>query len=166
LLAFKSFCRFEKKKEKSMDNLLELLPYIIAIIIFLVRIFSGNKEQSADEPTPETVPQNTKKNETKSAQQTFDDLFKQLKKQIQEAEKTPQKTLKQPKQEKKPQQKKNLDVVNPERGLTQEQRKGDQHFSPYQIHQQTQSPFAKILKDKNTFKQAFIVSEILNRKYF
>ncbi len=150
-----------------MDGIFELLPYIIAIIIFLVRVFGGNKET---EPAPaqeqETLPKKTQTAQNKSTKTTLDDLLKQVKKQIQEAEKEAQKLSEKPKQQKQPRKKKVLDVVNPERGLTDEQRKGDQHFSPYQVQQKIQSPFAKVLKNKDTFKQAIIVSEILNRKYF
>lgn len=151
-----------------MDGIFELLPYIIAIIIFLVRVFGGNKENEETQPVPaqETLPKKSQSTQNKSTKTTLDDLLKQVKKQIQEAEKESQKLSEKPKQQKQPRKKKVLDVVNPERGLTDEQRKGDQHFSPYQVQQKTQSPFAKVLKNKDTFKQAIIVSEILNRKYF
>ncbi len=149
-----------------MDGLFELLPYIIAIIIFLVRIFGGRDKQiEENQPAPakETIPQKAQPKQNKSNQNSLDDLLKQVKKQLQEAEKEAQKHSQKPQPQR---QKKVLDVVQPEKGLSEEQRKGDQHFTPYQIQQKKQSPFAKILKNKDTLKQAIIVSEILNRKYF
>ncbi len=164
--SYKSFCKFEKEKHETMDILFELLPYIIAIIIFLVRIFGGNKETEETQPAPaqETLPKKSQPTQNKNTKSTLDDWLKQATKQFSELEKEIQKKLPATKQQAQP--KKVLDIVNAEKGLTDEQRKGSQHFLPYQLHKERQSPFAKLLKNKDTLKQAIIVSEILNRKYF
>lgn len=149
-----------------MDSLFELLPYIIAIIIFLVRVLGGNKEneETQSAPAQETSPKKSQPTQNKNNRTTLDDWLKQVKKQLQELEKEPEKKLHNIKQQ--AQQKKFLDTVNVEKGLTDEQRKGDQHFLPYQLQKKSQSLFTRSLKNKDSLKHAVILSEILNRKYF
>ncbi|MDW8295743.1 MAG: hypothetical protein RMJ97_02560 [Raineya sp.] len=144
-----------------MENFLELLPYIIAVLIFLIRVFGGDKENEPIDTQPQSVPTTTTEQKSKP---TLDDLLKQMRKQILEVERNIQE--RQAQQTQKESNKKFLDVVKPERGLTNEQRTKDQHFEPYQLKRTSKSPYAKLLSNKNRLKEAFILNEILNRKYF
>lgn len=156
-----------------MDIIFELLPFIIAIILFIVRLLSGNKEK-----TPQPQPKGTEP-------QTLEDVFKQIAKQINEAQKT--KTAKEEENKDKSLQEQRLERQKAkakkaaleaqkiqeklassfvERGLTDEQRKKDQHFSPYKIQGATKNPFGKLLSQKEALKQAIVLNEILKTKHF
>lgn len=147
-----------------MDIIFELLPFIVAIIVFIFRLLAGNKEN-----TPEPQEQGA------DPATSFDDLLKQIQKQIKEAKQTGNKATKTQEaslnekrikwqQEKAIAEAKKVQFV--EKGISQEQREQDQHFNPYKIRTATQSKFAKILKDKDQLKNAIILNEILKPKYF
>ncbi|KOY87837.1 hypothetical protein AD998_18370 [bacterium 336/3] len=182
-----------------MDNIFEYLPIIVAVLVFLVRLFSKKQPQN---PEPTNTPAETG---------GFEDLLKQITKQINEAKEQQTTTTTQEKSKKIPTIQ--GDVVGKEKGLTEIERNKDQHFKPYeikketkkekqvtiskytpesqvkevfqgekgltkqqranigkssayQIHKKKSSKFANILKNKDTFKNALIVNELLNRKHF
>jgi len=184
-----------------MDGILEFLPFIIAALIFVVRLFAKKNPPQSTEPTTTTTEQPN----------SFEDLLKQITKQINEAKEQP--TTKQtasekiqtaknqatinkekglseierkkdqhfkayevketkPKKENTPLVSKYIseakvkEVFKGEKGITKEERKKDQHFNAYQIQKQKQNKFAVILKNKDSFKNALIINELMNRKYF
>lgn len=163
-----------------MDNIFDLLPFIIAFIIafiiFLMRLLSGNKKQNTpQEPTPN--PQEKEIN-------TLDDLLKQITQQMQQAKQAD--TKEQAKQDKSLQEQRlerqkikaqkaaqqaqkiqeNLNSLLVEKGITEEQRKKDQHFQPYKVQTATKNKFATLLRDRDYLKNALILNEILNPKHF
>lgn len=154
-----------------MDNIFDLLPFIIAIIVFIFRLLSGNKENKPQEE-PSSQPTAT----------TFDDLLKQITKQISEAnqpkkEENQDKSLQEQRLERqkakakkaaheaqKAQEK--LAMAFVEKGMTEEQRTKDHHFNPYKIQAATKNKFTTLLKDKENLKNAIILNEVLKPKYF
>ncbi|MCU0439031.1 MAG: hypothetical protein MUC49_14125 [Raineya sp.] len=186
-----------------MENIFDYLPIIVAVLVFLVRLFSKKSQPEATEPT--NAPTETG---------SFEDLLKQITKQINEA-KEQQTVTTQQETKKVKNQTITGEVIGKEKGLSEEQRKKDQHFKPYevkketkktqtkqevvskytpesqvkevfkgekgltkqeranigkssayQIHKKKENKFANILKNKDTFRNALIVNELLNRKHF
>lgn len=134
-----------------MDTFFEIFPYIIALLIVIARILSGTSSEEVEETPPQTasvpVPNIPK-------DPSFDGLLQKIKQKARENKAQQIKTVSA------------IDVVKPEKGISETERKKDQHFAPYQITKRAISPYAKLLKNKDSFKQAFILSEILNKKYF
>jgi hypothetical protein len=185
-----------------MDNIFDYLPIIVAALVFLFRLFS-KKAPEATEPT---------NNPTTEQPNSFEDLLKQITKQINETKEQTNTTQ----QENKKLQNKTItgEVIGKEKGLSEAERKKDQHFKPYevkketkkqtkevltskytpesqakevfkgekgltkqqlanigkssayQIHKKKENKFASILKNKDTFKNALIINELINRKHF
>jgi hypothetical protein len=154
-----------------MDNIFDLLPFIIAIIVFIFRLLSGNKENKPqEEPNPQP------------ASTTFDDLLKQITKQINEAnqpkkEENQDKSLREQRLERQKAKAKKaaqeakkiqeqLAMSYIEKGMTEEQRTKDHHFNPYKIQAATKNKFMTLLKDKENLKNAIILNEVLKPKHF
>lgn len=149
-----------------MDNIFDFLPFIIAIIIFVFRLLSGNKDNV---PKPQE-----QDSETPSS---FEDLFKQITKQINEAQ-NPDKSLQEQRIERQKEKARNAAIeakklqeklassIYVEKGITAEQRQKDQHFNPYKLRDVSKSPYAKLLSQKENLKQAIILNEILKPKHF
>jgi type IV secretory pathway VirB10-like protein len=158
-----------------MDNFFDLLPFIIAIIVFITRLLSGNKE---NKPKPQEP---TSENPT-----SFDDLLKQITKQINEAKNPNTATAKEEKEkslqeqrlerqkekakkaaiEAKKLQEKLQSAAYVEKGITNEQRQKDQHFNPYKIKTASKNPYNKLLSERENLKNAIILNEILKPKHF
>lgn len=156
-----------------MDKIFDFLPFIIAIIIFIFRLLSGNKENTPKPQEPNTEPTST----------SFDDLLKQITKQINEvapdtAKKEEDKSLQEQRIERqkakaqkaaleaKALQEKLKASSYTEKGMTEEQRNQDQHFNPYKIQKVGTSKFGSALKDKESLKNAIILKEVLTPKHF
>ncbi|GAB4127626.1 MAG: hypothetical protein OHK0045_19350 [Raineya sp.] len=150
-----------------MDIIFEFLPFIIAIIIFIFRLLTAKKENM---PQP-------KENDAETS--TLDDLLKQITKQINEAQKPDttqqdkslqeQRLDRQKEKAKKAaleEQKMQKKIAYIEKGISEEQRKQDQHFNPYKIQQASKNKFREALINKESLKNTIILKEILTPKYF
>lgn len=187
-----------------MDNIFDFLPIIVAVLVFLVRLFSKKQTPETTEPT-----------NTPTEAGSFEDLLKQITKQINEAKEQQPNTNQQGNKKIQPQTTATGEIIGKEKGLSEIERKKDQHFKPYEVKKETkkiqeqkpltskytpesqvkevykgekgltkeqrekaekvnpyqiqkkkQNKFANILKNKDTFRNALIVNELLNRKHF
>ena len=160
-----------------MDKIFDFLPFIIAIIIFVFRLLSGNKENTPKPQEPGSEPTAT----------SFDDLLKQITKQINEA-KNPNTVTKQEENKDKSLQEQRLERQKAkakkaaldakamqeklnassyiEKGITEDQRNQDQHFNPYKIQKVGTSKFGAALRNKESLKNAIILKEVLTPKHF
>lgn len=184
-----------------MDKIFDLLPIIVGILFFVIRMFSKSSKSAQNLPkTPEA----------ETTKGSFDDIFKQFQEKIEQAQNTTSTPAKVP-QLKSSKQTAQKEIV--EKGISESQRKEDQHFKPYQqvskvkkdkhvkkstdvfvpakekyekvgketrmkdavreevfSHYAIKTPkkkptYSSALKNKNSFKQAFILNEIMHPKY-
>lgn len=160
-----------------MDNIFDFLPFIIAIIIFIFRLLSGNKDNTPKPQEPGSETPNS-----------FDDLLKQITKQINEAKNPNTATVKEEENRDKSLQEERLERQKEktrkaaleakklqeklgsfayiEKGITEEQRQKDQHFNPYKIKGAFKNSYNKLLSERENLKNAVILSEILKTKHF
>lgn len=160
-----------------MDNIFDFLPFIIAIIVFIFRLLSGNKDNTPKPQEPSSDTPNS-----------FDDLLKQITKQINEAKNPNTTTVKEEANKDKSLQEQRLErqkekakkaaleakkleeklksSMSTERGITEEQRQKDQHFNPYKITISSRNTYNKLLSERENLKHAIILNEILKPKHF
>ncbi|MDX1902644.1 MAG: hypothetical protein SFU27_00685 [Thermonemataceae bacterium] len=122
--------------EKLLEFIFEFFPVVIAVLVFLFRAFT--KKDSAPEtkkPSPQTG-------------NTFDDLLKQITQKLNETQNAPQN------QPEIIEKKKMTTSGITEKGLSADERKKDQHFSPYKTENKKKKTTEEIKLSVINEKQA------------
>ncbi len=159
----------------------KLLLYILAAVAYFLfsawrKAFKATDEEAEAKPQPMKEKKLPPKPVTPAAPSTsFEDILRELQPKLERAKEQAQTIREQIKPEQanpvisyeavKPKAVSLEEAANSRESTRRMEELRKQNFKPYAIQQPEVSPYAKLLRNPNSVREAFILSEIFQRKY-